>query len=211
MQGRRLLLALAPLVVVLAVACGGGGGEKAKAEDATATPGSGLRPGSPEDALTQWVQANIQKPFVDDCAKATDASKDAGKVCAALRGERGNQRAYVLGATFSEFNQWIFLESQNNQWRVVSQQLINEDNKAVPGIPWPLRTATDVVVAGAEPCLNVREGPGLKQKAIDCIRDGATIRLSAGPTPADGIDWWQVEGRTGWVAADYLRYPDARQ
>jgi hypothetical protein len=27
----------------------------------------------------------------------------------------------------------------------------------------------------------------------------------------DGINWWQLSGRTGWVSADYLRYPDAAQ
>jgi hypothetical protein len=28
---------------------------------------------------------------------------------------------------------------------------------------------------------------------------------------ADGLQWWQVEGRNGWVAGTYLRYPDAAQ
>ena len=37
-------------------------------------------------------------------------------------------------------------------------------------------------------------------------RDSASI-----PSNADNLIWWQVEGRTGWVAADYLRYPDAAQ
>jgi hypothetical protein len=46
-------------------------------------------------------------------------------------------------------------------------------------------------------------------RAVDCIRDGTRIKLSAGPTEGDRIIWYQVEGRTGWVSADYLRYPDA--
>jgi hypothetical protein len=57
----------------------------------------------------------------------------------------------------------------------------------------------------------VREGPSLNQKAVDCIKDGTKVRLVAGPSAADGIQWWQVEGRTGWISGDYLRYPDAAQ
>ena len=78
----------------------------------------------------------------------------------------------------------------------------------MPGIPWPLGAGVEVVVK-AGGCLNVREGPGLSQKAVDCIADGAKIKLAAGPQVVDNIAWWQVEGRSGWVAGDYLRYPDA--
>jgi hypothetical protein len=57
----------------------------------------------------------------------------------------------------------------------------------------------------------VRVGTTITQQAVDCIRDGTTIRLTAGPTVADNINWYQVEGRTGWVSGTYLRYPDATQ
>ena len=33
--------------------------------------------------------------------------------------------------------------------------------------------------------------------------------LAAGPEEARELNWWRVEGRDGWVAAGYLRYPDA--
>jgi len=46
---------------------------------------------------------------------------------------------------------------------------------------------------------------------VEITLDGTRIKLTAGPTNADNLIWWQVEGRTGWVAADYLRYPDAAQ
>ena len=64
---------------------------------------------------------------------------------------------------------------------------------------------------GTGQCLNVREGPGLNQKAVDCLPDGARIRIATGPAMGDDIQWWQVQGRSGWVAADFLRYPDAAQ
>jgi hypothetical protein len=154
----------------------------------------------------------MQKEFLDDCGK-TDAAKDVGKICATFKGERGQQRAYVLGPTLSQATQWVIVEDRNSQWAVAGTQAVTPDNAVVPGIPWPLRTGADIIVAsgGAPPCVNVRTGPGLNQAAVDCIPNGAKIRLSAGPTDADNYQWWQVEGRTGWVVSLYLRYPDAAQ
>jgi SH3 domain-containing protein len=168
--------------------------------------------GAPEQALAAYVSTTMQKEFLDDCGK-TDAAKDAGKICATFKGERGEQRAYVLGPTLSQGTLWVIVENRNGQWAVAGSQPLNADNAGVPGIPWPLRTGADIIVAsgGAPPCVNVRTGPGLNQPAVDCIPNGAKIRLSAGPTDADNYQWWQVEGRTGWVVSLYLRYPDAAQ
>jgi len=195
-------------MIVLAAACGGGGGSKSQPTPAPSATPAGSGPA--EQALAAWVQTTMQKQFVEDCSKA-DVTNDAGKVCAAFQGERQGMRAYRIGPTFSEFDQWVIMGQNGGQWSVVATFPITADTAAVPGVPWPLRTGVDVVVAGADPCVNVREGPSLNQKAVDCIPDGTKIRLSAGPTAADGINWWQVEGRSGWVAGDYLRYPDALQ
>jgi hypothetical protein len=203
----RLWSALLATGVVLAAACGGGGNKSQPTPEPSATPtGSGPA----EQALAAYVQTTMQKQFVEDCTKA-DVTNDTGKVCAAFQGERQGLRAYKVGLTFSEFSQWVIMGQNGGQWSVVATVPITADTAAVPGVPWPLRTGVDVVVAGADPCVNVREGPSLNQKAVDCIPDGTKIRLSAGPTAADGINWWQVEGRSGWVAGDYLRYPDAVQ
>jgi hypothetical protein len=207
---RRLsccILALA-LALSLTAACGGGGG--GKKPEPTPEPTQPAATSGPEAALAQYVQTTLQKQFVPDCSKA-DVNTDKDKVCAAFQGERDNLRAYKLGTTFAEFNQWVIMENRNGQWAVQGTLVLNADTAAVPGIPWPLRTGVELVVAGSNPCVNVREGPGLNQKAVDCIKDGTKVRLTAGPTAADGINWWQVEGRTGWVAGDYLRYPDAAQ
>ena len=202
-------LFLVPMLLLAGVACfgGGGGADSPPAETPEPTSAAGV-PGSPEQALARYVQQTLQKPFVEDCTRA-DVAVDVNKVCASFRGERDQQRAYVLGLTFSEFTEWVILEKQGSEWKVASTSALNADTAAIPGIPWPLRTGVDVVVAGAQPCLNVREGPALNQKAVDCISDGATIKLSAGPLVADGFQWWQVQGRAGWVAGDFLRSPDA--
>jgi hypothetical protein len=200
------------VAVILVLLLGGGDGsdEIVQAEPTvSATPETGGS-GPAEQALARYVQSTLAKGFVEDCARA-QVGQDVGKVCAIFKGERGPQRAYILGLVASEPSQWAILENQNGNWQVVHAPAINKDNAAVPGIPWPLRTGADVVVIGAAPCVNVREGPSTTQRAVDCISDGTRIRLAAGPAPADNFQWWQVEGRTGWVVSDYLRYPDATQ
>lgn len=194
---------------IVVLACGGGGDGSPPEPTAEATQAaSGSGPA--EQALARYVETTLGKPFKEDCATA-NAQEDTGKICSTYRGERNGQRAYVLGATFSEGTQWAILGQSGGTWNVVSTSQLTPDTAAVPGVPWPIVPNSDVVVAGTGDCLNVREGPALNQKAVDCIKDGTTIRIAAGPTAGDNIQWWQVQGRSGWVAADFLRYPDALQ
>ena len=209
---RLLLIVAATLVaiVVIAATCFGGDDddpEPTPTPTPTATPSPTARA---EEALAVHVATTTGKEFVADCAK-TDVANDVGKICAAFLGERGNQRAYVLGLTFSEFSEWAIVEERGGRWAVIKTIEITLDNAGVPGIPWPLRTGVDVVVAGAAPCLNVREGPSFDDAAVDCIADAAMIQLSAGPVEAQGIEWWQIAGRSGWISGDFLRYPDAAE
>jgi hypothetical protein len=218
-SGAILLVA----IVIVAFAFFGKGDDKAKQPTIVAQPTAVAQPdgqpvvaapagpaGNPVEAVSAAVMRTLAKPLIEDCTKA-DPGRDAGKLCATARGEREGRRAYAVGPIAGAPTHWFIVESQGGQW-VVSQTIsLTPDNAGVPGVPWPLRVGADVVVVGAAPCVNVREGPGLNQKAVDCIRDGTRIKLTAGPTNADNIVWWQVEGRTGWVAADYLRYPDAAQ
>ena len=118
-------------------------------------------------------------------------------------------KAYVAGPAFTEFTTWLFAEQRAGQWQVVGEFPIRPQAADVPGIPWPLAVGAQVVVAGTGQCLNVRDGPGLGQAAIDCLKDGATIKLAEGPQEVDDFQWWRIDGRDGWVAADWLRYPDA--
>jgi hypothetical protein len=202
-------------LLLLLAACGGGGNDNAAkpTPEATATPAGS---GPAEQALARYVETTLNKPYLEDCAKA-DTTRDVGKVCSVFRGERNNQRAYALGNTFSEGTQWAILEERNGQWNVVHTPAITRDNASVPGIPWPLRTGVDVVVVGVGGCgtvgsgLNVREGPALNQRAVDCVSEGTVVQLASGPAPGDNLQWWQLAGRSGWVAADFLRYPDAAQ
>jgi hypothetical protein len=198
------------LLCLLLVACEGDGGGGEPTPSVTETPDPSTEANSPEGVLRAHVQATFQREFVADCAQAVVAT-DAGKVCATAKGERDNLRAYTLGQVASEGIQWVILQLLNGQWSVAKTQQITRDNAAVPGVPWPLKTGVDVVVVGADPCVNVRPGPGLAAPPLDCVNDGTVLRLSAGPAPADNLEWWQIEGRSGWIVSDYLRYPDAAQ
>jgi hypothetical protein len=42
---------------------------------------------------------------------------------------------------------------------------------------------------------------------VDCIDDGETVTINAGPVELDDLEWWQLEGH-GWAAGAWLRYPD---
>jgi hypothetical protein len=204
------LLVFVVLSAFILAACGGDGDDPEPTPAPTETPATGGT-GSPEAALAGFVQTTFSKEFVPDCSKAVVAT-DAGKICASARGERDNMRAYVLGLVASEGSHWAIVQNAGGAWTVASSFMITPDTAAVPGTPWPLRTGVDVVVVGTGgQGVNVRTGPGLQAAAVDRIDDGTIIRLSAGPAPADNLQWWQVEGRSGWVVGDYLRFPDAAQ
>jgi hypothetical protein len=216
---------LAVAIIAVAVLTGGGGGKSSgpKVSTSNATPAGtpvdtapstsgGTAPATaPDIALANYVQTTFGKAFVMDCTKA-DPAKDAGKICATAKGDRGTQKAFQIGPVGAPPNGWLIVDNNGGpNWNVVLNQPITPDNSTVPGVPWPLKVGVDLVVVGSGSCVNVRVGPSLGQSAVDCIKDGTKIQLAAGPTVGDNITWWQVTGRTGWVAADYLRYPDAAQ
>ena len=196
------------IVLVVAMTCGGGDDKDDAANgDPTAEPTQQANTSDPEAALAAYVQTTLSAEYAGACSGAqTDAA--AGKICSTSRGEREGVRGYVLGKTLSEGEQWAFLEQRGGAWQVTYAPKITPDNRVVPGVPWPLRVGAEVEIIGTGSCLNVRTDPG--GAAVDCLAEGTRIKLSAGPRDANNLQWWQVEGRNGWVAADFLRYPDAK-
>jgi hypothetical protein len=207
-----LVLAAMAACALLLTACFGGESTGPGVTATTPTAAGSPTPatGSPEDALTTYSRQQLQLEYVGDCQSA-QMNRDEGKLCTVFRGDRGPAKAYVAGPAFSEFNTWIFVEQKAGQWQVIGEFPMNPQAADVPGIPWPLTVGAQVVVAGTGQCLNVREAPGLAAAAIDCLQDGTTIKLAEGPQVVDGFQWWRIDGRDGWVAADWLRYPDATQ
>ena len=184
-----------------------------------------------ELAIGDYVRNTLGSAYAGDCSIASVSQQPAATqttgtaavttpppttapagnaLCSQSRGEREDVRAYVLGRPLAEPAYWIFVRQNGGSFAVVSAPEITPETSAVPGTPWPIVPGAEVVVTGAAPCLNVREGPALNQAAVDCIADGSTIIVASGPAESDGHQWWQVDGRAGWVVAEYLRYPDAR-
>jgi hypothetical protein len=201
------LAVLIAIIAVIAITCTGGGSNDTPSVTPTpaVTPTVDTRSGQTA-ALAQYVQDNMSATYAGDCSD-TSAEHDAGSICSVERGVREGVHAYVLGQTASEGTEWVMVEQQATTWRVVDSTPITPENSTIPGIPWPLEVGAQVVVVGTGSCLNVRTEPG--GTAVDCITEGAAIQLAAGPQEAQDRAWWRVEGRDGWVAADYLRYPDA--
>jgi hypothetical protein len=208
-----VLLAAVAASALLLAACfddGEPSGPGVTATTPTPTLSPTPEPASPEEALEAYARETLQMEYAGDC-EAAELPDDAGKLCTSFRGDRGPMKAYVAGPTFSEFSAWIFVEQKAGQWRVAGEFLIRPQAAAVPGIPWLLTAGAQVVVTSTGQCLNVRDGPGLSANAIDCLQDGTTIKLGEGPEEVDDFEWWRIEDRDGWVASDWLRYPDATE
>jgi hypothetical protein len=60
-----------------------------------------------------------------------------------------------------------------------------------------------IVVTTKGDVLNLRGSPSKSAKVLAILKAGAILRVTAGPTSAEGLRWWQVltsDGVTGWVA-----------
>jgi len=182
---------------------GGGGGNESTSE-VTPTPSD---TNSPQQALEQYIREQLGKEYAGDCSTSIVPPSE-GKVCSAAKGERGNKKAYLVGVSSFEFNLWVFLANEGRDWKVESAQPVKAETANVPGAPWPLQKGAKVIVLGTGNCLNVRSSPGIKEAAVDCLADGTTIVLEEGPIEMDGFQWWRPQDRSGWVAGDWLRYPD---
>ncbi len=233
------VIAVAVFVFKVGRSSGGDGGGSNQTIIPTVAPSPTPVGSTPEEvALGAYVQTNLKATYAGDCSKpaapsaagqspiagqtpvagvsgasgAPAAPNAASTLCSTRKGDRQGAEAYVLGPSATNSTEWAFLAQQNGAWQVTQITQITPENSIVPGIPWPLAQGAEVVVVGTGACLNVRTEPKVDPgNAVDCIADGTKIKLAAGPTDADGIQWWQVDGRAGWVAGTYLRYEDAAQ
>jgi hypothetical protein len=212
-MGRKLSIALLLTMVaapLLLAACFDDDGSEPGVTATTPTASPTPQTGAPDQALSVYSLQKHQLEYAGDC-QAAQPDRDEGKLCTSFVADRGPVKAYIAGPAFSEYTIWIFAELKTGQWQVVGEFPMNPQAADVPGVPWPLTVGAQVIVVGTGRCLNVRAGPGLGEAAVDCIQDGSTVKLAEGPQDVDGFQWWRLEDRDGWVAADWLRYPDAAQ
>lgn len=90
---------------------------------------------SPEAAVRQLVEAE-GAIYAGDCA-TTVSPRDIGATCSKLAAEEDGIKAYLVGRTFSEFTDWVFVqESGRGDWRIVAEMPLDFENDDAT-IPWP--------------------------------------------------------------------------
>ncbi len=207
-----VIVAIAVGAAFLGMSLKGGGGSSGgdnAGNNGTPQAGSTGTPAdtvSAEQALSDYIKTTLNQDYAGDCSTAIVPAGSG--MCSAARGDRGDQKAFLIGPSSYQFTTWVFLKKTGTAWTVESTLPVNPDTVNAPGAPWPLEKGATVVVGGTGTCLNVRVSPSIKADAVDCIADGTTIVLQDGPVTADGYDWWRPQDRSGWVVGDYLRYPD---
>jgi Bacterial SH3 domain len=82
-----------------------------------------------------------------------------------------------------------------------------------PPQPTPTKAAVTTVRAkvintGTAKTLNMRSDPSKKDEKniIDKIPEGTIVEIIGGPTPGEGLEWWQIKynNKTGWAAKEFL-------
>ncbi len=208
----RLLLPLLLALPFLSVAAICGGGSSSKQQEVTPTAESAVFTNA-LDAVKPLVEARYGRTFIGDCSGAKNPD-DLGKLCAVFRGQRGSMVAYDIEPTFGQPLIMAIMQDKgaNQGWQTIDG-ILADPAKPTTAIPWPLQLGEQVVVFGVGDgqCLRARQSPGQAGVVITCQPDGTRGVLGEGPVDADGYKWWKVtgDGWFGWMAADWLRYPDS--
>lgn len=90
--------------------------------------------GSPSEAVRLAVQS-LGETYLGACGAAR-SPEDLGKVCSRFVAARGDEQAYLLGRTFSEYNTWLFIEKTPDGWRFLRTEALTILDSA-SDIPWP--------------------------------------------------------------------------
>ena len=132
MTGRTRTVWTAGLAFVLAfaaIACAGSSSIHAQdGDDATTVVASA-------DEAVRGAVAQLGGVYAGDCA-ATRSPDDAGKICSKLIDQKGDQRAYLIGRTFSEFSTWTFVQQSTSGWRVTATTPLDFTDMS-DAVPWP--------------------------------------------------------------------------
>lgn len=131
MMGRTRTVWTAGLAVMLAfaaIACAGSSSIHAQDGDVTTVVASA-------DEAVRGAVARMGGVYAGDCA-ATRSPDDVGKICSKLIDQKGDQRAYLIGRTFSEFNTWTFVQQTASGWQVTATTPLDFMDMS-DTVPWP--------------------------------------------------------------------------
>jgi hypothetical protein len=91
---------------------------------------------SAEDAVYLAVES-IGVPYAGSCSIARSPD-DLGKTCSKLVAQQESLYAYVIGRTFAEFDEWLFVEQTPAGWYTVTTVRFDDFATALV-VPWPSR------------------------------------------------------------------------
>jgi hypothetical protein len=167
-------------------------------DDSTATPTGTAEGPAPTalDAVGQFIE-NTGQEFAGLCEEA-DLEEDVGKVCASERGMSGDQIAYQVGATFSEFSDVFFVRPEGGGF--VVDHIEPAPCQGQLPCPPPVGATVEIVADG---CVNARAQPSITAAINECVDGGTAATLSDGPVDADARLWVELEG-LGWVSSSFI-------
>ena len=122
-MGAETRLAIGTGAVLLVLVVGSAVARPAAEENPAAAPAP-----TPEEAVGQFVAAN-GAAYAGDCSAAR-SPQDIGAVCSKFVAQRGNVRTYLVGRTFSEFSERVFVEQDAAGWRFVSAAPLDDSAAA---------------------------------------------------------------------------------
>jgi hypothetical protein len=89
---------------------------------------------SPQAAVGEAVQTE-NAAYSGDCVNAV-SPQDVGKLCSKFVAQSGDLRAYLVGRTFSEFGQWVFIRQSAGGWQPLAAVPF-DGSASAQQIPWP--------------------------------------------------------------------------
>ena len=159
-------------------------------------PGTPGTPGTPSGqfAFDQTVRVST------DLLNVRSAPSLSASVITVYAFDRG---AVISGGpTTADGITWYAVD--NLGW-VAGQYLVavsQGDPGGTPGTPTGDFKAGDVVSVNAN-LVNVRSGAGTTFSVVDTAAFGETFTIQAGPTVANGYEWYRVSA-SSWIAGDFL-------
>lgn len=94
----------------------------------------GIVPATASEAVAAYITAN-GAAYAGACDDAV-SPRDIGKLCSRFVEQRGAQRAYLIGRTFSEYDAWVFVSQTGGGWEVRGTAPLDFNDMSLT-IPWP--------------------------------------------------------------------------
>jgi hypothetical protein len=164
----------------------------------TATGTSEAGSNTPLDAVRVYIE-NTGQQFAGLCVDTT-VEEDIGKLCATETGMSGNQIAFAVGPTFSEFTDLFFVRPEGNAY------VVDHIEPAPCGgeLPCPPAPGATIRILTDEGCVNARSEPSIDAPINECMDNGTQAEIISEYVEADARVWVELEN-FGWVSASFIQ------